>query len=154
MRGNKGADTFDSSYYLSANRGKKSITLDYSTPDGQDIIRRLAARADILVENYMVDLGPVRTGLRRPESDQSPPDLLFDHWIRPGSPCRIARGYDFVFQGMGGFMGLTGNADDQPGGEPMKVGIAAADILTGMYATTAMLAALEYSARVRARSAY
>jgi len=141
----KGADTFDSSYYLSANRGKKSITLDYSTPDGQDIIRRLAARADILVENYMVGT-LARYGLGYDDLKVINPRLIYCSITGFGQdgPYSHRPGYDFVFQGMGGLMGLTGNADDQPGGEPMKVGIAAADILTGMYATTAMLAALEY----------
>ena len=140
-----GADTFDSSYYLSANRGKKSITLDYSTPEGQDIIRRLAARADILVENYMVGT-LAKYGLGYDDLKGINPRLIYCSITGFGQdgPYSHRPGYDFVFQGMGGLMSLTGNADDQPGGEPMKVGIAAADILTGMYATTAMLAALEF----------
>ncbi|HKT73877.1 MAG TPA: CaiB/BaiF CoA-transferase family protein [Steroidobacteraceae bacterium] len=140
-----GNATFDSSYYLSANRGKKSITLDFTHPTGQDIIRRLAAQVDILVENYMVG-NLAKYGLAYDDLKDANPRLIYCSITGFGQngPYAHLPGYDFVFQGMGGLMSITGNPEDQPGGEPMKVGIAIADILTGMYATTAMLAALEH----------
>ena len=149
-----GNATFDSSYYLSANRGKKSITLDFTHPTGQDIIRRLAAQVDILVENYMVG-NLAKYGLAYDDLKDANPRLIYCSITGFGQngPYAHLPGYDFVFQGMGGLMSITGNPEDQPGGEPMKVGIAIADILTGMYATTAMLAALEHR-RVTGRGQY
>lgn len=140
-----GNPTFDSSYFLSANRGKKSLTLDFSKPAGQAIARQLAARADILVENYKV--GTLASyGLSYNDLKESNPRLIYCSITGFGQdgPYSHLPGYDFVFQGMGGLMGITGHADEQPGGGPMKVGIAVADILTGMYATTAILAAIEH----------
>ncbi|HKQ84205.1 MAG TPA: CaiB/BaiF CoA-transferase family protein [Steroidobacteraceae bacterium] len=140
-----GKPTFDSSYFLSANRGKKSITLDFSKPAGQAIVRQLALRADILVENYKV--GTLASyGLSYNDLKESNPRLIYCSITGFGQdgPYSHLPGYDFVFQGMGGLMGITGHADEQPGGGPMKVGIAVADIMTGMYATTAILAAIEH----------
>lgn len=141
----EGNPTFDSSYFLSANRGKKSITVDFSKPEGQELIRKLAAQADILVENYKV--GTLASyGLSYEDLKPLNPRLIYCSITGFGQdgPYSHLPGYDFIFQGMGGLMGITGHADDQPGGGPMKVGIAAGDILTGMYATIAILAAVEY----------
>ena len=145
LKDSEGEDSFDSSYFLSANRGKKSITLDFSKPEGQEIIRKLAIRADILVENYKV--GTLASyGLSYDDLKAINPRLIYCSVTGFGQdgPYSHLPGYDFVFQGMGGLMGITGHADDQPGGGPMKVGIAAGDILTGLYATIAILAAVEH----------
>ena len=145
LKDKDGKDTFDSSYFLSANRGKKSITLDFSKPQGQEIIRKLAAQSDILVENYKV--GTLAAyGLAYDDLKEINPRLIYCSITGFGQdgPYAHLPGYDFVFQGMGGLMGITGHADDQPGGGPMKVGIAAGDILTGLYSTIAIMAALEH----------
>ncbi|HKT84736.1 MAG TPA: CaiB/BaiF CoA-transferase family protein [Novosphingobium sp.] len=145
LKDKDGNDTYDSSYFLSANRGKKSITVDFSKPEGRDIIRRLAARSDVLVENYKV--GTLAAyGLSYEDLKDVNPRLIYCSITGFGQdgPYSHLPGYDFVFQGMGGLMGITGHADDQPGGGPMKVGIAAGDILTGLYSTIAILAALEH----------
>lgn len=140
-----GEPTFDSSYFLSANRGKKSITIDFSQEAGRQIIRDLAARCDVLVENYKAGT-LANYGLSYDDLRAINPRLIYCSITGFGQdgPYAHLPGYDFVFQGMGGLMGITGNADDQPGGGPMKVGIAIGDILTGMYATVAILAAIEH----------
>ncbi|HKX36023.1 MAG TPA: CaiB/BaiF CoA-transferase family protein [Rhizorhapis sp.] len=144
LKDKDGNPTFDSSYFLSANRGKKSITVDFAKPEGQEIIRRLAAQSDIVVENYKV--GTLASyGLSYDDLKELNPRLIYCSITGFGQdgPYSHLPGYDFVFQGMGGLMGITGHADDQPGGGPMKVGIAAGDILTGLYSTIAILAAVE-----------
>ncbi len=140
-----GKETFDSSYFLSANRGKKSVTLDISTPEGQRIVRELAKHCDVLVENYKVG-NLARYGLAYEDLAKENPRLIYCSITGFGQtgPYAPLPGYDFVFQGMGGLMSLTGNADNEPGAGPMKVGIAIGDILAGMYATTAILGALEH----------
>lgn len=140
-----GKPTTDSSYFLSANRGKKSITVDYSKAEGQEIIRRLAAASDVLVENYKVGT-LAQYGLAYEDLKKVNPQLIYCSITGFGQtgPYAHLPGYDFVFQGMGGLMSVTGLPDDQPGGGPVKVGIAIGDILTGMYATVAILGALEF----------
>jgi len=140
-----GNDTHESAYFLGANRGKKSLTLDISRPEGQEIARRLAARCDVLVENYKAgDLA--RYGLGYEALRQLNPGLIYCSITGFGQtgPMRAVAGYDFIIQAMGGLMSITGERDDLPGGGPQKVGVAVADITTGMYATVAILAALAH----------
>jgi crotonobetainyl-CoA:carnitine CoA-transferase CaiB-like acyl-CoA transferase len=145
IKDESGADTRDSSYYASANRGKKSIAIDIAKPEGQALIRELAAKSDVLLENYKVgDLK--RYGLDYASLEKINPRLVYCSITGYGQdgPYANKPGYDFVFQGMGGLMSITGEADHLPGGGPQKVGIAAVDVTTGMYATIAVLAALNH----------
>jgi len=143
-----GRDTRDSSYYLSCNRGKKSITLDISKPEGQSVVRALAAKCDVLIENYKVGT-LARYGLDYQQLREINPRLIYCSITGFGQsgPYAPRPGYDFVFQGMGGLMSITGERDDLPGGGPMKVGIAITDILTGMYASLAITAAIAHCER-------
>ncbi len=145
LKDSEGNETRDSSYFLSANRGKRSVTVDLATPDGQDIIRKLAAEADVVVENYKVGT-LARYGLAYEDLAKINPRIVYCSVTGFGQdgPYAPLPGYDFVFQGMGGLMSITGQPEGTPGDEPMKSGIAISDILTGMYATTAILAALEH----------
>jgi len=138
-----GRDTLDSSYYLCANRGKKSVTVDIATEQGQEIIRTLARQADVFVENYKLgDLA--RYGLAYEDLKKINPRLIYCSITGFGQdgPYAHLPGYDYIFQGLGGLMSTTGHADDAPGGGPMRTGIAVCDALTGMYATSGILAAL------------
>ena len=143
-----GKETSDSSYYLSCNRGKKSITLDISKPDGQKIVRELAAKCDVLIENYKVGT-LARYGLAYEQLREINPRLIYCSITGFGQsgPYAPRPGYDFIFQGMGGLMSITGERDDLPGGGPMKVGIAITDVLTGMYASLAITAAIAHCER-------
>jgi len=143
-----GKDTSNSSYFLSCNRGKKSITLDISKPEGQRIVRELAAKCDVLIENYKVGT-LARYGLSYEQLRDINPRLVYCSITGFGQsgPYAPRPGYDFVFQGMGGLMSITGERDDLPGGGPMKVGIAITDILTGMYASLAITAAIAHCER-------
>ncbi len=143
-----GKDTRDSSYYLSCNRGKKSITLDISKPEGQNIVRELTARCDVLIENYKVGT-LARYGLAYEQLREINPRLIYCSITGFGQsgPYAPRPGYDFVFQGMGGLMSITGERDGEPGAGPMKVGIAITDILTGMYASLAITAAIAHCER-------
>ncbi|HEY9275293.1 CaiB/BaiF CoA-transferase family protein [Achromobacter sp.] len=138
----------DSGYYASTNRGKKSVTVDISTAEGQDIIRRLAADSDVLVENYKVGT-LARYGLGYEDLRADNPALVYCSITGFGQtgPYRHRPGYDFIFQGMGGLMSVTGEADGLPGAGPQKVGVAVADITTGMYASLAIAAALAWRER-------
>jgi crotonobetainyl-CoA:carnitine CoA-transferase CaiB-like acyl-CoA transferase len=135
----------DSAYFLSANRGKESITIDMATAQGQELIRALAAKSDIVVENYKVGT-LAKYGLDYVSLRAVNPKLIYCSVTGFGQtgPYAPRPGYDFVFQGMGGLMSITGVPDGQPGAGPMKVGVAVADLMTGMYATTAILGALEH----------
>jgi crotonobetainyl-CoA:carnitine CoA-transferase CaiB-like acyl-CoA transferase len=141
----EGRETRNSPYFLSTNRGKASVTVDFSQPEGQQIIRELARDADVLVENYKVgtlaDYGLAYEDLR-----EINPRLVYCSITGFGQsgPCAALPGYDYVFQGMGGLMSITGIPEGQPGAEPMRCGVAICDLLTGMYATAAILAALEH----------
>jgi crotonobetainyl-CoA:carnitine CoA-transferase CaiB-like acyl-CoA transferase len=139
-----GRETRDSSYFLSANRGKKSITLDISHPEGQRMVRELARTSDVLIENYKVGT-LARYGLSFEDLRKTNPRLIFCSVTGFGQdgPYAPLPGYDFVFQGMSGLMSITGQPSGTPGDEPMKVGIAMSDLITGMYVSTAVLAALE-----------
>lgn len=147
LKDEKGQQAKDSSYYSSANRGKKSITVNLADPEGQALVRELAKRADVVLENYKVgDLA--RYGLDYASLSKLNPGLVFCSITGYGQtgPYAAKPGYDFVFQGLGGLMSITGERDDHPGGGPQKVGVAVADVLTGMYATVAILAALHHRA--------
>jgi crotonobetainyl-CoA:carnitine CoA-transferase CaiB-like acyl-CoA transferase len=138
-----GNETRESAYFACANRGKKSITVDLSKPEGSRIVRSLAARADVLIENYKFgDLA--RYGLGYDDLKQVNPRLIYCSVTGFGQtgPYRERPGYDFMIQGMGGLMSITGERDELPGGGPQKAGIPIADLITGMYATIAVCAAL------------
>ncbi len=138
-----GRDTGEAAYYLSCNRGKKSIALDLATPEGQRLARELAAKCDILLENYKVG-GLARFGLGYDDLEASHPHLIYCSITGFGQtgPCRERAGYDLIAQGRGGLMSITGEPDGAPGGGPKRVGVAIADLFSGMYATIAVLAAL------------
>ncbi|MGB3289680.1 MAG: CaiB/BaiF CoA-transferase family protein [Burkholderiaceae bacterium] len=140
-----GRDTKDSAYFLSTNRGKKSITLDLASPEGQDIIREMVVNADVLVENYKVGT-LARYGLSWEDLQKINPRLVYCSVTGFGQsgPYSSLPGYDYIFQGMGGLMSITGLPDTEPGGGPLKTGIPVTDMVTGMYAATAILAALEH----------
>ncbi len=137
----------ESAYYLSANRGKRSVAIDIARPEGQALVKELAAQSDILLENYKVG-GLARYGLDYASLRAVNPGLIYCSITGFGQtgPYRERAGYDFLLQAMGGLMSITGAPDDQ-GGEPTKVGVALTDILTGMYATVASLAALAHRER-------
>jgi crotonobetainyl-CoA:carnitine CoA-transferase CaiB-like acyl-CoA transferase len=140
-----GSDGADSTYYAAANRGKKSLTLNLATPEGQALARELARSCDVVIENYKVgDLK--RYGLDYASLHAVNPGLVYCSITGYGQdgPSASKPGYDFVFQAIGGLMSITGERDDRPGGGPQKVGIAVADVMTGMYATIAILAALNH----------
>ncbi len=141
----EGRDTAEAAYYLGANRNKRSITVDISVPAGQALIRRLAAGCDVLVENYKVG-DMARHGLDAPSLLAIQPRLVYCSITGYGQtgPYRERAGYDYAVQGAGGLMSVTGERDDLPGGGPQKVGVAVADLFTGMYATVAILAALRH----------
>ena len=143
-----GKDTKESAYFASANRGKKSVTVNLSRPEGQRIVRELARQADVLIENYKVgDLA--RYGLGCDDLRKVNARLVYASVTGFGQtgPYREHPGYDFMIQGMGGVMSITGERDDLPGGGPQRVGIPIADIMTGMYATIAICAALAHRER-------
>jgi crotonobetainyl-CoA:carnitine CoA-transferase CaiB-like acyl-CoA transferase len=143
LKDREGNEPRESAYFLSTNRGKKSITLDISKPEGQQIARELADISDVLLENYKVgDLD--RYGLAYADLSARNAKLIYCSITGFGQtgPYRDRAGYDFMIQGMGGLMSFTGERDDAPGGGPQKVGVAIADLMTGMYSTVAILAAL------------
>jgi formyl-CoA transferase len=139
----EGKETRDSAYYCAANRGKQSLTLDIASPDGQRIARALAARSDVVVENYK--LGDMkRYGLDYEALSADNPRLVYCSITGFGQtgPYAARAGYDFMIQGMGGLMSVTGERDSLPGGGPQKCGVPIADMMTGLYSTVAILAAL------------
>jgi len=144
----QGRDTGESAYFACANRGKKSLTLDLSHAQGQAIARELAARSDVLLENFKYgDLE--RYGLDYAQLKALNPGLIYCSVTGFGhsGPWRERPGYDFMIQGMGGLMSITGERDDRPGGGPQKAGIPIADLITGMYASIAVCAALAHRAK-------
>jgi crotonobetainyl-CoA:carnitine CoA-transferase CaiB-like acyl-CoA transferase len=145
LRDSEGRDTSEAAYYLGANRNKRSIAIDIAKPEGQALIRELAMQVDVLVENFKVgDLA--RYGLDAESLLALNPRLVFCSITGFGQtgPYKDRAGYDYAVQGMGGLMSMTGERDDLPGGGPQKVGVAVADLFTGMYATVAILAALRH----------
>jgi formyl-CoA transferase len=148
MKDGAGKDTAESAYYLSVNRNKKSVTLDIAKPEGQKIARELALKSQVLIENYKVGTLK-RYGLDYDALKKDNPGLVYCSVTGFGQdgPYAPRPGYDFIFQGMGGLMSITGERDGQPGAGPQKVGIAITDVLTGMYASVAILAALNHRER-------
>ncbi|HWT34945.1 MAG TPA: CaiB/BaiF CoA-transferase family protein [Paraburkholderia sp.] len=143
-----GADTPEAAYYLAANRNKRSVTVDIATPEGQQIIRELAAQSDVVLENYKV--GQLKKyGLDYESLKAVKPDIVYCSVTGFGQtgPYAQRAGYDFIVQGIGGFMSITGERDGQPGGGPQKAGVAIADLMTGMYSTVAVLTALAHRDR-------
>jgi crotonobetainyl-CoA:carnitine CoA-transferase CaiB-like acyl-CoA transferase len=148
IRDGQGKETKDSAYFSSANRGKKSVTLNIAAPEGQAIARELAAKSDVLIENYKYgDLA--RYGLGFDDLRKINPRLVYCSVTGFGQtgPYRERPGYDFMIQGMGGMMSVTGEPDDAPGGGPQRAGVPIADIITGMYASIAICAALAHRER-------
>ncbi|MDR7092622.1 CaiB/BaiF CoA transferase family protein [Hydrogenophaga laconesensis] len=137
-----------SAYFTCANRSKRSVAIDLSSEDGQALIRRLAAQTDVLVENFKVG-GLTQYGLDYASLSQVNPGLIYCSITGFGQTGPYAQrpGYDFLVQGMGGLMSVTGQADTEPGGGPMKVGVALVDVMTGLYASNAILAALQHRHR-------
>ena len=139
----QGNETAESAYFICINRNKRSITVDISKPEGQEIIRELTKESDIVIENYKVD-DLLKYGLDYESLRSIKRDLIYCSITGFGQtgPYAHRPGYDFIIQGMGGFMSVTGEADEFEGASPQKSGVAIADIFTGMYATTAILAAV------------
>ena len=147
IKDREGQDTKDSAYFTSANRGKKSITLNISKPEGQTLARELARVCDVLIENYKFgDLA--RYGLSYDDLKPINPRLIYCSVTGFGQtgPYREHPGYDFMIQGMGGMMSVTGEPDGAPGGGPQRAGVPVADIITGMYASIAICAAIAHRA--------
>jgi len=139
----QGNDTAETAYFICINRNKRSITVDISKSEGQEIIRELVKESDIVIENYKVgDLAKYSLDYESLKKVKS--DLIYCSVTGFGQngPYAHRPGYDFIIQGMGGFMSVTGEADDFEGASPQKAGVAIADIFTGMYASTAILAAV------------
>ncbi|MBD8575109.1 CoA transferase [Pseudomonas syringae] len=145
LRDENGHDTSEAAYYLSANRNKQSVTIDFTRPEGQALVRELAARSDVLIENFKVG-GLEAYGLDYPTLKAINPRLIYCSITGFGQSGPYARraGYDFMIQGLGGLMSLTGRAEAEEGAGPVKVGVALTDILTGLYSSTAILAALAH----------
>ena len=143
-----GDDTSEAAYYLCCNRGKLSVAVDFTTQEGQAIVRDLARQADVLVENYKVG-GLAKYGLDYASLAPQNPRLVYCSITGFGQdgPYADRAGYDFIIQGMSGFMSVTGERDDLPGGGPQKAGVAISDLMTGMYATVAIQAALAHCDR-------
>jgi len=138
-----GQPTKEAGYYLSVNRGKRSITLELDKPEGQAVVRALAARSDIVLENFKV--GTLRRFALDYESLKAVnPRIIYCSVTGFGQtgPKREAAAYDFMIQAMGGLMSITGERDGTPGGGPQKVGVPIVDLMTGMYAAVGVLAAL------------
>jgi crotonobetainyl-CoA:carnitine CoA-transferase CaiB-like acyl-CoA transferase len=144
----KGADGEDeigtSAYYLAANRNKRSIAVDFASPEGAALLRQLATKADIVIENFKVG-GLKKYGLDWESLRTVKPNLVYCSVTGFGQtgPYASRGGYDFVAQGMGGFMAITG----EEGGQPLRAGVAMADVTTGLYATISILAALRHAER-------
>ncbi|MBX8610430.1 CoA transferase [Pseudomonas cichorii] len=140
-----GENTSEAAYYLSANRNKQSVTIDFTRPEGQKLVRELAARSDIVIENFKVG-GLAAYGLDYATLKAINPRLIYCSITGFGQSGPYARraGYDFMIQGLGGLMSLTGRPEGEEGAGPVKVGVALTDILTGLYSTSAMLAALAH----------
>ena len=139
----EGKDTTEAAYYLAINRNKESVTVDLAHPEGQKIVRELAMKCDVVLENYKVG-GLKKYGLDYESLSRLNPRLVYCSITGFGQngPWADRPGYDFIIQGIGGLMSVTGEADGRPGGGPQKVGVALVDILTGLYAANAIQAAL------------
>ncbi|MEE4741871.1 CaiB/BaiF CoA-transferase family protein [Pseudomonas alliivorans] len=145
LKDQAGQNTTEAAYYLSANRNKQSVTIDFTRPEGQQLVRELVAKSDIVIENFKVG-GLAAYGLDYASLKAVNPKLIYCSITGFGQTGPYARraGYDFMIQGLGGLMSLTGRPDGDEGAGPVKVGVALTDILTGLYSTTAILAALAH----------
>ena len=143
LRDEDGRETAEAAYFLCANRNKRSVTIDMSRPEGQALIRQLAQQADVVLENFKVG-GLQQYGLDYAQLAALNPRLVYCSITGFGQTGPYARrpGYDFLIQGMGGLMSVTGRGDDEVGAGPQKAGVALTDITTGLYATIAVQAAL------------
>jgi formyl-CoA transferase len=141
----QGDDTTDAAYYLGCNRGKLSVAIDFTQPEGRALVAGLAAQVDVLVENYKVG-GLAKYGLDYAALAPLNPRLVYASITGFGQdgPYAARAGYDFIIQGMSGFMSVTGERDDLPGGGPQKAGVAITDLMTGMYGAVAIQAALAH----------
>ncbi|PZP93777.1 MAG: CoA transferase [Variovorax paradoxus] len=148
VRDGQGAPTTDAAYYLCTNRNKRSITVDMQTPAGQRLLQELAQQSDVVVENFKTG-SLAQYGLDWATLSALNPRLVYCSITGFGQtgPYAQRAGYDFLIQGMGGLMSITGQPDGAPGAGPMKVGVALTDILTGLYAANAIQAALHARAR-------
>ena len=147
LRDAQGQDTHEAAYYLGTNRNKRSVTCDIAQPAGQALVRELARHCHVFVENFKVG-DMARYGLDYPSLRELNPKLVYCSVTGFGQsgPYRERAGYDYAVQGMGGLMSITGERDDLGGG-PQKVGVAVADLFTGMYSSVAILAALRHADR-------
>jgi formyl-CoA transferase len=145
---NDAGEATDAAYFLAANRNKRSVAIDIAAPEGAALVRRIAKSCDILVENFKVG-GLKKYGLDYPALAVDHPRLVYCSITGFGQngPYAARAGYDYMIQAMGGLMSITGQPDGAPGGEPMKVGVAVADLFAGMYAASAILAALRHAER-------
>ena len=141
VRDADGGDTTESAYYLCANRNKRSVSVDMAQDAGRALVERLAAKCDVLVENFRTG-GLARYGLGYDDLKDRHPHLIYCSITGFGQdgPYAHRSGYDFLIQAMGGIMSITG----EPDGDPCKVGLGIADVMSGMYASTAILAALRH----------
>ena len=148
LKDEDGEPTSEAAYFLCANRNKKSITIDFTQAQGQALLRELVLKADILLENFKVG-GLQQYGLDYASLHAINPRLIYCSITGFGQdgPYAGRAGYDFLIQGLGGLMSLTGRPDSEAGGGPMKAGVALTDILTGLYASTSILAALAHRER-------
>lgn len=145
LKARDGSQTQESGYYLACNRAKRSVTISLEKPEGQRLVRSLAARADIVLENFKVGTLE-RFGLAYSDLKQVNPRLIYCSITGFGQtgPYASRVAYDFLIQAMGGLMSITGEEDGRPGGGPMKVGLPIIDLMTGMYAAVAVLGALAH----------
>jgi crotonobetainyl-CoA:carnitine CoA-transferase CaiB-like acyl-CoA transferase len=150
-RTSDGAQSSESAYFLSTNRGKRSVTIDFTRPEGQKLVQALAAKSDVVIENFKVD-GLTKYGLDYASLQALDPRLVYCSITGFGQtgPYRHKPGYDFMIQGIGGLMSITGEPDQPSGGGPVKVGVAVADVFTGLYAAIAILGALAHRDRTGA----
>ncbi len=139
-----GNDSDQASYFTACNRNKRSVTIDIATPDGQALLRQMAAQADVVVENFKTG-GLKQYGLDQETLRRANPRLIYCSVTGFGNdgPYAERAGYDLMIQAMTGMMSITGRPDGEPGGGPLRVGVALTDIFTGVYASTAILAALQ-----------
>ncbi len=147
LKDRNGRDTTETAYNISANRNKRSVTIDLSKPEGAELVRKLALKSDILLENFRVG-GAAKFGLGYQELATQNSGLIYCSITGFGQdgPYRDRGGYDFIIQAMGGLMSITGETDEKGGG-PQKVGLAVSDLFTGMYASVAILAAIAHRER-------
>lgn len=145
VRDRHGLETGESAYYVCANRNKRSVAVDLAHPQGQALVRRIAKECDVIVENFKVG-DMARYGLDARTLREADPRLIYCSITGYGQdgPYAARAGYDFAVQGLGGLMSITGERDGQPGAGPQKVGVAVADLFTGVYACVAILAALRH----------